>query len=83
MSIEPLVPRGAGRRQRDAATLVAKISLGKQPWQSMSVFAPNDLGIPTVELRYAEIADSVFLLPDAAEALGKALIAAAARARGA
>ncbi len=68
------------RRAQDAKALVATISEGGEG-QCFRVFAPDDLGIPTVEIRNGMRFDPIMLLPDHAEALGKALIAAAAKAR--
>lgn len=69
----------AERRAGDAAALVATIAEGGG--SSFRVYAPDDMGIPTVEVRNNRRFDPIMLKPDQAEAIGKALIEAATRAR--
>lgn len=68
------------RRARDAASLVASISDGKQSWQSYRVYAPPGMGTPTVQLAHADIEARLTMTPRQAEELGAALIEAAKRA---
>jgi len=71
----------AERRARDGISLVARIPTSKESYDDYRVHAPKDYGIPTVELKHIDLPGPILLLPDQAEALGKALIAAAEKAR--
>lgn len=71
----------AERRAQDAAALVARVRTSKQSFEDIRVYAPKDLGIPTVEIAQIDLPDRIRLLPDRAEELGRALIEAARKAR--
>lgn len=69
------------RRARDAASLVAAISDGREAWRSYRVYAPPGMGTPTVQLAHSDLGGRLTMTPRQAEELGAALIEAAKRAR--
>lgn len=69
------------RRARDAASLIARISDGKEAWHSYRVYAPADMGTPTVQVAHPDIDGRLTMTPRQARELGAALIEAADKAR--
>lgn len=62
---------------------VARVSFGRQPWQSLSIYGlpASEMGIPTVEVR-GEYESLNLMKPETAERIAAGLMLAARVARG-